>query len=318
MQNILKYNKYLLKPLSKNTQIYFQSKTYVSQENSKYKFYKRVSEKFDDNPLIKEGGNRIRGLNRKSFFNNPLITIITVVLNDDKDLEKTIKSVLLQRYSNIEFIIVDGGSRGSIISKIKKYDDRIDYWISQKDKGIYDAWNKGIKLASGDYICFLNVGDFFAQNCIEIVVKKIKRKHVDILFGTVLKRKKFSGFYPKTINNRLNVFPSFVSTFIKKSIYEKNGLFKLKYDCFNDYEFIYSLLKTKKFSWNTSSRNEILTIFDLKGVSSKMSFLSTIKAEYQIRRQYENALFVFFKLLKKFLKFYILKTINKKKFYKYN
>ena len=318
MQNILKYNKYLLKPLSKNTQIYFQSQIYVSQENSKYKFYKRVSETFDDNPLIKEGGNRIRGLNRKSFFNNPLITIITVVLNDDKDLEKTIKSVLLQRYSNIEFIIVDGGSRGSIISKIKKYDDRIDYWISQKDKGIYDAWNKGIKLASGDYICFLNVGDFFAQNCIEIVVKKIKRKNVDILFGTVLKRKKFSGFYPKTINNRLNVFPSFVSSFIKKSIYEKNGLFKLEYDCFNDYEFIYSLLKTKKFSWNTSSRNEILTIFDLKGVSSKISFFSTIKAEYQIRRQYENALFVFFKLLKKFLKFYILKTINKKKFYKYN
>ena len=318
MQNILKYNKYLLKPLSKNTQIYFQSQIYVSQENSKYKFYKRVSETFDDNPLIKEGGNRIRGLNRKSFFNNPLITIITVVLNDDKDLEKTIKSVLLQRYCNIEFIIVDGGSRGSIISKIKKYDDRIDYWISQKDKGIYDAWNKGIKLASGDYICFLNVGDFFAQNCIEIVVKKIKRKHVDILFGAVLKKKKFSGFYPKTINNRLNVFPSFVSTFIKKSIYEKNGLFKLEYDCFNDYEFIYSLLKTKKFSWNASSRNEILTIFDLKGVSSKMSFFSTIKAEYQIRRQYENNLFVFFKLLKKFLKFYILKTINKKKFYKYN
>lgn len=318
MQNILKYNKYLLKPLSKNTQIYFQSQIYVSQENSKYKFYKRVSETFDDNPLIKEGGNRIRGLNRKSFFNNPLITIITVVLNDDKDLEKTIKSVLLQKYSNIEFIIVDGGSRGSIISKIKKYDDRIDYWISQKDKGIYDAWNKGIKLASGDYICFLNVGDFFAQNCIEIVVKKIKRKHVDILFGAVLKKKKFSGFYPKTINNRLNVFPSFVSTFIKKSIYEKNGLFKLEYDCFNDYEFIYSLLKTKKFSWNTSSRNEILTIFDLKGVSSKMSFFSTIKAEYQIRRQYENALFVFLKLLKKFLKFYILKAINKKKFYKYN
>ena len=318
MQNILKYNKYLLKPLSKNTQIYFQSKIYVSQENSKYKFYKRVSETFDENPLIKEGGNRIRGLNRKSFFNNPLITIITVVLNDDKDLEKTIKSVLLQRYSNIEFIIVDGGSRGSIISKIKKYDDRIDYWISQKDKGIYDAWNKGIKLASGDYICFLNVGDFFAENCIETVLKKIKRKPIDILFGSVLKRKKFSGFYPKTISYRLNVFPSFVSTFVKKSIYEKNGLFKLRFNCLNDYEFIYSLLKTKKFSWDTSTKNEILTIFDLKGVSSKISFFCTIKAEYQIRRQYENIIFVFLKMLKKFLKFYILKTTYKKKFQKYN
>ena len=318
MQNILKYNRYLHKPLSKNTQIYFQSKICMSLKTSKYKFYNRVSESFDKNPLIKEGGNRVRGFYRKSFFNRPLITIVTVVLNDDKDLEKTIKSVLLQKYNNVEFIIIDGGSRGSTISKIKKYDDRIDYWISQKDKGIYDAWNKGIKLASGDYICFLNVGDFFAQNCLEIVIKKIRRKHLDILFGSVLKRKKFSGFYPKTINNRLNVFPSFVSTFIKKSIYEKRGLFKIRYNCFNDYEFIYSLLKTRKFSWDISSRNEILTIFDLKGVSSKTTFLSTIKAEYQIRLQYENTLFVFFKLFKKFLKFYVLKTINKNKFDRYN
>ena len=82
-----------------------------------------------------------------SLRNKPLITIITVILNKDKDLEKTIKSVLLQKYENIEYIIIDGGSNGSVLSKIKKYENYIDYWISQKDKGIFDAFNKGIRLA---------------------------------------------------------------------------------------------------------------------------------------------------------------------------
>ena len=80
--------------------------------------------------------------------------------------------------NNPDIISIDGGSTDNTIDIIKKNSKHITFWQSKKDKGIYDAWNKGIKLASGDYICFLNVGDFFAQNCIEIVVKKIKRKYV--------------------------------------------------------------------------------------------------------------------------------------------
>ena len=75
---------------------------------------------------------------------------------------------------------------------IKKYDKFIDYWISQKDNGIFDAWNKGIKLSTGDYICFLNAGDFFTKNSLEHILKKIKNmKNLDIIFGSVMKKNLF-------------------------------------------------------------------------------------------------------------------------------
>ena len=163
MQNILNYNKYLNQSLIKNKQIYYKNKFKIKYKNEKYKSFLRATKNFDKNALIKEGGRRVQNFHRKSISNKPLITIITVVLNVNRDLEKTIKSVLLQNYDNIEYIIIDGGSVGSTISMIKKYDKFIDYWISQKDNGIFDAWNKGIKLSTGDYICFLNAGDFYKK-----------------------------------------------------------------------------------------------------------------------------------------------------------
>ena len=106
-----------------------------------------------------------------------MITVVTVVLNKDKDLEKTIKSVLFQKYENIEYIIIDGGSNGSVFLKSKNM-KIFDYWISQKDKGIFDAFNKGIRLANGDYICFLNVGDYFTEKATFYISKKIKIKKI--------------------------------------------------------------------------------------------------------------------------------------------
>lgn len=93
--------------------------------------------------------------------NNPLISVITVAYNAKNDLEKTIQSVLNQTYSNIEFVIVDGGSTDGSVEIIKKYEERIDKWISEPDKGIYDAMNKGIKLATGEWLNFMNAGDVF-------------------------------------------------------------------------------------------------------------------------------------------------------------
>lgn len=93
--------------------------------------------------------------------NNPKISVITVVYNDKDGLEKTINSVLSQTYSSIEYIIIDGGSSDGTIDVIKKNEDKIGKWISEPDNGIYDAMNKGIRMATGEWLNFMNAGDIF-------------------------------------------------------------------------------------------------------------------------------------------------------------
>jgi glycosyltransferase involved in cell wall biosynthesis len=117
-----------------------------------------------------EGGMRLKGKVRMSFPGKPLVTIITVVLNGASHLEQAITSVLDQSYDNIEYCIIDGGSTDRTVDIIKKYEERIAYWISEPDQGIYDAMNKGIKLAQGDLIGILNADDFYNLGAVGMVV----------------------------------------------------------------------------------------------------------------------------------------------------
>jgi len=96
-----------------------------------------------------------------NFPGMPLISVITATYNAAAFLENSIKSVINQSYKNIELIIIDGGSTDQTIEIIKKYQDRIKYWISEKDRGVYDAWNKGLARSNGDWICFLGADDVF-------------------------------------------------------------------------------------------------------------------------------------------------------------
>lgn len=118
--------------------------------------------------------------------NNPRITIVTVCYNAIIDIECTIKSVINQKYSNIEYIIIDGGSKDGTVDIIKKkiYTDKISFWKSEPDKGIYDAMNKGISVAQSDWINFMNAGDMFVD---EFVVNK--------LFNNKLYSKETAGIY---------------------------------------------------------------------------------------------------------------------------
>ena len=111
-----------------------------------------------------EGGLRTQGYFKTDIEKLPLITVITVVFNGENCLEETILNIIGQTYHNIEYIIIDGGSTDGTLDIIRRYENQIDYWISEDDKGIYDAMNKGIMAATGKWINFMNAGDYFYKD----------------------------------------------------------------------------------------------------------------------------------------------------------
>ena len=119
----------------------------------------------------------------KDKEHNIKISIITVVYNGKDTLAQTIESVISQDYANIEYIIIDGNSTDGTQGIIKEYGHRISYWMSEPDRGIYDAMNKGIEYASGDVIAFINSGDTYEDNILSEVVKdfKTETENIDIL-----------------------------------------------------------------------------------------------------------------------------------------
>ena len=120
-----------------------------------------------------EGGLRLQGKYKENLPHAPLLTIITVVYNAEQVLEQTILSVLEQDYANVEYIIIDGASSDGTLDIIKKYENAIDYYISEPDDGIYYAMNKGIALASGQAINFMNAGDYFLRRYLDFMHKRL-------------------------------------------------------------------------------------------------------------------------------------------------
>jgi glycosyltransferase involved in cell wall biosynthesis len=188
------------------------------------------------------GGLRTKGITRESQENMPLITVITVVRNGEKTLEQTILSVINQTYTNIEYIIVDGASTDGTLDIIRTYEDRIDYWISDPDGGIYYAMNKGIELATGEWINFMNSGDGFYDN-----------KTVGLIIQYIIKNDNYAVFYGNTqvyfesgsniikpvqmVHNKMNRMDfCHQSSFTKTSIL-KGRHFDTKYKIASDYDF---------------------------------------------------------------------------------
>ena len=110
-----------------------------------------------------EGGLRTKGFSKQDVLNKPLISVITVVFDGAQRLEYTIRSVVNQTYDNVEYIVIDGGSTDGTLEIVRKFGEAIDYWVTGPDKGVYDAMNKGLSIASGEWINFMNAGDAFCS-----------------------------------------------------------------------------------------------------------------------------------------------------------
>lgn len=158
----------------------------------------------------------------------PLVSVITVCFNAEKTLEKSIQSVIGQSYEPIEYIIIDGGSIDNTLNIIKKNEDKISYWLSEPDKGIYDAMNKGLSMAKGEYIAILNADDYYHRDAIEHSIDKIIATKSDYSISNVkyVDGKMIRPIYPLQENYVYQEMPyPHVGALIAKSIFQKIGNF---------------------------------------------------------------------------------------------
>ena len=201
-----------------------------------------------------EGGLRTKGYYKKSFDDKPLISIITVVFNGEKYLEETIQSVINQTYSNVEYIIIDGGSSDGTLDIIKKYEDKIDYWVSEKDKGIYDAMNKGIQVSQGEIIGIVNSDDYLYLDTISNIANLYLENKFNYTYGTLdyidENGNKLYEISSIGINNiKYKIFKHMPylhpTMFVSKKLYEEIGMYNMIYKLSADYDFVLRLIENK-------------------------------------------------------------------------
>ena len=240
--------------------------------------------------------------------NEKLITIITVVKNDEQHIEKCIESVLTQKYKNIEHIIIDGNSSDNTMSIVNKYRDKISVILSESDKGIWDAMNKGIKLAKGNIVGFLNSDDFYYKDSLQIVNDYFNKYNIDFLFGTVKKYKLMHGFNPKIIKWSFGFYTSHsVGFFIKTDKHKKIGSYNTKY-LSADLDFFYKMIVNFKLKGMATKKEEVLGEFSPGGFSSKVNYIDHLRDLNKIRiDNNQNIIFIYFlylfKIFKKPIKF---------------
>jgi glycosyltransferase involved in cell wall biosynthesis len=185
-------------------------------------------------------------------MSGPLVSIITISFNSAEFIEKTIKSVIGQDYPDIEYIIVDGGSTDGTVDIIKKYEDRITKWVSEPDRGPTDAFNKGVKMASGDIFAFLNADDYYADGSVVRRVMEVfkQSENIKMVYGilnyvdshteeSIMRWGKDAD--PSEIRRRMYI-PT-PTIFRRKSLWEDVGPYSEDYDYADDYEWTIRALK---------------------------------------------------------------------------
>lgn len=265
-----------------------------------------------------EGGLRTQGYSKKSHEGKPLITIITVVYNGEKYLEETIQSVINQTYDNVEYIIIDGGSTDGTLDVIRKYENRIDYWVSEPDKGIYDAWNKGVSLSMGDWIAFLGADDFYLKQSLEkyvnhITTLKDKYDYISSKIELIDEDKRHIQDIGipwdwKSIQRYMGV--AHVGSLHHRSLFETVGLYDTSYRIAADYE----MLLRKKESLKASYINIITAKMRNGGVSNNLihiAFKETMRAKCETAER--NYFIIRFEYFFTYFKFFVKMVLLSKR-----
>lgn len=217
------------------------------------------------------------------------ISIITINYNNVSGLERTIQSVIGQTYGNLEYIVIDGGSVDGSKELIAGFEESITYWVSEADKGIYNAMNKGIKAATGDYLLFINSGDVLTDQSIidEVIATGLKD---DLVYGNLIftngnvrrqwfpdSKLTFKTFFRESIPHP--------STFIKRTLFEKVGLYNEHYAIVSDWEFF--MLAVCKFHCSYQYIDKFITLFSEDGISSgEDNYISMKKERDEVMNQH--------------------------------
>ncbi len=215
--------------------------------------------------------------------NLPKISVITVVYNSVDSVEKTIRSVLSQSYRNFEYIIIDGGSTDGTVDVINKYISSINIFISEKDEGIYDAMNKGIKLSSGDFVGLINSGDVYCLDAFQRLIHESRIHRADVYYSDMLlaipsgasrliKANHKFLFWDMTINHP--------TCFVRKEMYDV-AKYDISYRIAGDYDF-FSYCKANGSAFHKI--DGVLAYMGLTGASSDIDL--SIQERTQVHRKY--------------------------------
>jgi glycosyltransferase involved in cell wall biosynthesis len=242
---------------------------------SRFRFFLSLPE----NPKRRgEGGLRLKGWfkglqgeaqlqDASSGLERPVITVVTVVFNCHASLERTIQSVLGQTYDNVELIVLDGGSTDGTQDIIRKYEDAIDYWVSEPDYGIYDAMNRGIQLASGTWLNFMNSGDVYkSETVLDEIAAQDMKPTVDFIYSDAIYVRKRLGKELRTIfpADHVRLHLNHQAVIYRRALHDRYGLYLVARGVtISDYLF-FSSLEAQHFRKTPT----IIAIYDATGVSN--------------------------------------------------
>lgn len=232
--------------------------------------------------------------NQMNYGRKPTLSIITVCRNEVSRIQRTIDSVMQQSDSDFEWIIVDGASTDGTLQLLQSYQPRISLLISEPDRGLYDAMNKGIRMASGEFVLFLNAGDYLQNR--EVVSAFYKRTGTsDIVIGGILivypdDREQYRKSTGKNLDRELLYWRSFDHqvTFIKRVLFEKFGSYDLSFKILADWEFFARVVVRQGVS--VEAWDHYVAVYSFDGISARLENRQQLYRERQrIRRMHYPA-----------------------------